>query len=218
MKSQINLLNEEFIPKFEWVCANHFTAMLVFVTFICAGGYGLTNYLYTNKKTQVDDIKQKIKIEQTSIDELTTALAARVTDPVLESQLNDFSEQTRVRGQLLSHIRNLSGLKQRSFSGLFDSLAKASRNDLWLTTFKVNPDSLNLEGQLAKPKALPIWISQLSETGFFKGQEFNVASVDRDNDMLLFSLDSKRKETDSQFAVNSDSANRQESGEGGVQP
>ncbi len=193
MKSQINLLQGELVPKFEWVCASHFSGLCVLVTLICASAYGFTLYSHQQTQHQADVLGKKISNEQRSVDELSKAITQRITDPLLESKLANFKEQTRDRSQLLNHIRNLSALKQRSFSSMFDSLSQSQNNELWLTNFEVTPTQLHLQGLISKPRALPMWISQLSKTDFFKGQEFNVASVEREQDNLVFTLNSKQK-------------------------
>jgi len=193
MKSQINLLHQEFTPKFEWVCASHFVAAIISTILLCSGVYGLTHYQLLEKEQQVALIKQDIKRQQNSIQELTLALTERDSDPLLASKLASFTEQTRTRVMLLNHIKSLSALKQRSFSALFDSLAQSNSNELWLTDFLVTPEELNIEGLIARPRALPVWISELSQTDFFKGQQFNVASVEREQDELVFKLNSVNK-------------------------
>lgn len=200
MKSQINLLHEEFRPKFELVCSSHFAGAILVAILLSSGVYGLTTYRLHLKQQQVAAIKTEIKQQQDSIEELTLALTQRASDPVLTSKLASFAEQTRTRGMLLNEIRNLSGLKQRSFSGLFDSLSQSHSTELWLTEFLVTPNELNIEGLIAKPRALPLWISELSQTDFFKGQEFNVASVAREQDSLVFKLNSVNKAQSNKIA------------------
>lgn len=200
MKSQINLLHNEFRPRFEWVCASHFAGVIVAAILLCSGVYGFTSYQLHLKEQEVAAIKNEIRQQQSSIDELTLALTQRAANPILESKLSSFAEQTRTRGMLLNHIRNLSALKQRSFSGLFDSLSQSNSTELWLTEFLVTPEELNIEGLIARPRALPVWISELSQTDFFKGQEFNVASVAREQNSLVFKLNSVNKSNNGQGA------------------
>lgn len=190
MKSQINLLHKQFVPHFEWVCASHFFALIVFTMVLAAGGYGWSFYHLEQRQAAVDKLARQLQTKQQNVDELTTALTERATDPVLEAKFNNLRASTRGRTVLLNHVESLSGLKQRSFSSLFDSLAQSSSRHLWLTKFNVTVEELNFEGQLSQPKALPVWISQLSDTEFFKGQEFGDASLERKQDKLLFSLNS----------------------------
>ena len=190
MKSQINLLHDQFIPKFEWVCAQHFVGLIVIVTMLCGASYGVTNYVYTQKEAKVAAIKRQIQQQQSSIEELTNALSQRLADPSLQEQLSNFAKQTGSRNALLDQVRSLSTLKQRSFSSLFDSLAQSSSSELWLTQFLVTPEQLDLAGGISTPRALPKWISQLSKTEFFTGQEFSVAKVERKESGLIFILNS----------------------------
>lgn len=193
MKTQINLLQRELVPKFEWVCASHFSALIALVMVLSAAAYGLIYYSHQQTQHQAGILHKSISSEQRSIDELSKAITARITNPLLKSKLANFKEQARDRSHLLNHIRNLSALKQRSFSSMFDSLSQSHNEELWLTDFEVTPNKLHLQGQIAKPRALPLWISQLSRTDFFKGQEFNVASVEREQNILVFKLNSKQK-------------------------
>lgn len=200
MKSQINLLHSEFVPKFTWVCAQHFVGIIVLSTLLCAGGYGAANYMYQQKEQEVAGIQKLVTKQQQSIEEITNALTNRLSDPAMQNELNMLTAQSSSRDLLLNHIRNLSALKQRSFSALFDSLAQSSSSQLWLTHFLITPEELNLEGGISTPRALPLWISELSKTDFFAGQEFSVASVDRNDKGLTFTLNSVN-------SVNSDKEN-----------
>jgi Tfp pilus assembly protein PilN len=200
VKSQINLLHKEFIPRFEWVCSSHFVGLIIGTVVLCLGAYGITSYYHVQKQQQVTQIKNQIKLQQSSIAELTSALTSRVVNPQLQSKLTSFTEETRSRNLLLNQIRNLSALKQRSFSVLFDSLSQATSSQLWLTNFLVTPEQLHLQGKLSTPQALPTWINELSKTPFFTGQEFNLASVERNDRDLVFELKSVSKEQVSNLA------------------
>ncbi len=190
MKSSINLLAPEFKPRFEWVCASHLTFLVVFTLIFSGITYAGSYYIHDIKLNEVDAIQARISAEQNTIDELTTALTSRSTDPLLESKLANFIALTQSRSVLLKQIKGLSSLKQRSFSVLFDSFAQAHSPELWLTEFEVSPSEMNIGGQISRPKALPMWISQLSETDYFKGQQFDDASVEREQNVLLFKLNS----------------------------
>lgn len=208
MKSSINLLAPEFKPRFEWVCASHLTFLVVFTLIFTSITYAGSYYLYDLKLNEVDAIEARINTEQNTINELTTALTSRTTDPLLESKLANFIALTQSRSVLLKQIKGLSSLKQRSFSVLFDSFAQAHSPELWLTEFEVSPSDMNISGQISRPKALPIWISQLSETDYFKGQQFDDASVEREQNMLVFKLNSSVNPSLSPTVTNTISANR----------
>jgi hypothetical protein len=172
----------------------------VLTTLLCAGGYGAANYSHQQKQQKVAAITKQVQQQQQSIEEITTALTNRLSAPAKQNELTMLAAQSSSRGLLLNHIRNLSALKQRSFSALFDSLAQSSSSQLWLTHFLITPEELNLEGGISTPRALPLWISELSKTDFFAGQEFSVASVDRNDEGLTFTLNSVNSEKENTLA------------------
>lgn len=196
MKSQINLLHREFKPHFEWICGSHLFGFVIFVCLLSGFSYVGLYYWYSLKSDDAAKVRVHISAEQQTIEELTNALTSRKSDPLLEKKLAYYIDLAKSRSTLLSQIGNLSALKQRSFSALFNSFSQAHSSELWLTNFLVTPTELNIEGQIAKPKALPIWISQLSQTSFFAGQKFDDASVSRNQNILIFSLNSSIKEND----------------------
>jgi hypothetical protein len=196
MKSQINLLQAEFTPRFEWVSGSHLFG-LVIVTLLLSGlSYAVSFYWYAGKVDEVAEIRTLINGEQAIVEELSSILANRKVDPRLESKRANFIALTQSRSILLNQISHLSGPKQTSFSTLFDSFSQAHSSELWLTDFLVNRNQLTINGQVTRPKALPMWISQLSKTPFFVGQQFDDASVSREQDVLRFSLNSKTDEID----------------------
>lgn len=191
MKTQINLLPNSLIPRFVWICATHFWIVVVLSICLSASFIAFQHYQIFIKNQNLQSLQTRVNQQQQNINELSETLANRSSDPELKRKLLNLTKETKEQSRLLNHIKDLSILQQRSFSSLFDALANSHNRDLWLTDFEVKPAELMLKGQLSKPKALPVWISQLSQTGFFQGQEFSEASVNKNDEQLMFSLSSK---------------------------
>lgn len=188
MKSQINLLHEEFIPRFRWITGSHFFSLILLSAALCLGFYGYFYFQYENKNDFATSIKDEINLRQTTIDDLTKSLTERTTDPVLEGRLANLIAQTNMRNELLTKVRGLSSLEQRSFSNMFTSFAEADTSDIWLTEFTASTEDLSIQGSMSAPKTLPVWLDKLSQTVFFQNQEFDVASLERKGDLLNFEL------------------------------
>ncbi|MGB3725785.1 MAG: PilN domain-containing protein [Glaciecola sp.] len=191
MKSQINLLSDEFTPHFELVSLSHLLIFSVLSIFLCGGVYAAVSYQKLSTETEISATNLLLSERQQTIDAMTTELSAKSNDPLLEARLASLKQLTATKASLLANLEDLSGLQQGSFSTMFDSLAQAQSNALWLTEFTVSSGELTIGGELSTPSALPIWIQQLQNTDFFKGQSFNVANVSRNNDTLSFELMSK---------------------------
>jgi Tfp pilus assembly protein PilN len=188
VKSQINLLHQEFRPHFQLVCGAHLISLVVVALTLSSLAYAGLTYLQSDIDSQKAAIKKTIQKNQQVMEELTDELTSRVPDPILVNKLAELKLKAGERSQLLANLKKLSGLKKRSFSTLFDGLAHAQSNKLWLTEFSVTQDKMNVKGVLTQPNALPSWINNLSSTEFFKGQTFNVASLLRDEGILSFEL------------------------------
>ncbi len=202
MKTQINLLHKEFKPKFAWICSEHFLVLIALTVAICIAAYITGVSFKNNQQAKLDGLKQQLASTQETTEELTQSLERRVSDPVLKNQLSSFKKMSESKSILVNHIRELSTVERRSFSSLLDALAQSSSNDLWLTGFDFTSNNINLYGELANPNALPIWLSTLSNTDFFDGQEFGQAHVEKIQDNLTFKLTSMVKSNESILANN----------------
>lgn len=188
MKSQINLLHKEFIPRFRWVTGSHFFFVLGLSVLFCGLLYAYFYIAYIDKNATTALMQADITKQQATIDELTNSLTQRTSDPVLQTRLSSLIEQTRVKTQLLDRIESFSSIQQKTFSNMFTSLAEADLKDIWLTEFTASSDALSIRGRLSNPQTLPGWLEKLSDTRFFNNQEFGVASLVRDGELLHFEL------------------------------
>jgi len=208
MKTNINLLHDEFRPKFALICGSHLTALVILVLGLCLVAFAGLYYVHGQAEIKVNKRQADMVNQQNIVETLSTALSERTTDPSLERKLTNLKLQSKERSKLLGNIKILTSLQSRSFSNMFDDLAASNSADLWLETFSITPKTLSLMGKLSRPNALPIWINELSNTQFFKGQTFNLANVERDHDGLSFELTSIPKSTE-QTATKENASSRE---------
>jgi hypothetical protein len=193
MKSQVNLLDDRFRPHFQSISAGHLISLSIFI--LVLGGFlsAYTYYESTKLQDGLASVELELSSERKIIDELTVAITSRQTSPLLASKLDNLIALSNSRNAVLSELQSLSNLKQRSFSKVFDSFIVANSDKLWITDFRVSPQILTINGGISAADALPVWVNSLSKTSFFSGQEFDSASVERNGELLLFSLNSSRK-------------------------
>lgn len=196
MKARINLYHREFRPTFEWISGSHLIALACISFVLCGMAYaGLLSW---QQKVERDAqrIAQNLQQQQQTIDELTNSLQTRLNNPKLAAQLKQITAQISSQEALLMSVKDMGELKQKSFSSLFDALANANSDNLWITAFTLDESELNIIGSIAKPAALTQWIGDLSNTEFFKGQEFYDARVLRKDGELSFELNSSKKSSE----------------------
>jgi Tfp pilus assembly protein PilN len=190
MKSRINLYHAEFRPVFEWITGPHLLLSTALAVCLGASIYGGLYYWQQQTQLLADNLNVSISQQQRNIDEFTIALKNRAGDPLLAAKLNQLQDSRMAQETLLLRVKDMSQLKQKSFSTLFDALSSSDSSSLWLTSFTVNEADLTIRGSLVKPSALTQWITKLSQTEFFKGQEFDDAQLLRENEQLTFELSS----------------------------
>ncbi|MGQ8366076.1 PilN domain-containing protein [Glaciecola sp. 1036] len=210
MKHQINLYHQEFRPHFEIFNAAHLTFVTLICALLIAIAYAGFSYQLNGQKDQLKATQARYSEVEQEIAGLSTQLAQRTGSPLLKAKLDRFTQDLTQHQLLVNKIQSISDLKNKSFSELFDAFSNSYTNDLWLTSFSVLENDLTIKGQLSNPSALPNWISKLSNTGFFKGQEFADAIVQRTDDILMFRLTSQP--ADAQVTENTNS----DQGEGDV--
>ncbi|MFC4701078.1 hypothetical protein ACFO4O_12970 [Glaciecola siphonariae] len=196
MKHKINLYHQDFRPRFEWVTAQHLVALVFMSVLVCGGVFAGLYSWRTAVETDVENIAQRVSQEQRNIDEFTSALQTRVNNPILGAKLNKLQQQISAQETLLMRVQDMGELKQKSFAQLFNALATADSDHVWLNQFTVNENDLVIRGSLARPSALTQWIGDLSKTQFFNGQEFDDALLIREDGELSFHLTSTQKTDD----------------------
>ena len=191
MKSSMNLYQTEFRPHFIWMTLSHLISICLFITAVAA----ICEFWLQQEQFQVENqLKQKqstLNQQKAILNEMTSALAMRVEDPKLIAMLASLSNDIRGKEALLARLEELAQQQSHSFSKMLTSLAKIDTDDLWLTRVQVVDNDLSMQGVIAEPNALPLWIRRLSETEYFANRTFREAQISRDSEQLVFSLATK---------------------------
>lgn len=194
MKSQINLYHKEFHPVFEVYTGQNLVIASVFCALLVGVATGVAHYFKATAQSDLTRVQSSLNRVEREVEELRMELQARTHNPVLKAKLASATQNVETQQVLVSQIQSLSGLKNKSFSGLFDAFASNNKSNLWLTSFTVNENDLTIKGELSQPSALPSWINGLTNTQYFNGQEFSDAIVERNQSALAFELTSLQSE------------------------
>jgi Tfp pilus assembly protein PilN len=196
MKTNINFYHDEFRPRFDWVSGQHLSVLLVLSFVLCGSIYAGLYAWRGSVQADLEQIAQSVQQQQSNIDEFTFALQNRENNPVLSARLRQLQLQILSQENRLKKVQDMGEMKQSSFAELFDALATANSDHVWINNFTVNEEDLIISGSIAKPSALTKWIGDLSKTQFFKGQEFDDALLQREDGELSFQLTSTEKPRD----------------------
>ncbi|MEM0911585.1 MAG: hypothetical protein AAGJ37_11450 [Pseudomonadota bacterium] len=196
MKLQINLYQKEFHPAFELYTGQHLVIISILCSLLIGIAVGVAHHYKAGAEAELAKSKTTLSREEKQVNELRSELEFRVEDPVLKAKLAAATQDVETQQRLVAQIQSLSGLQSKSFSKLFDALSSNNKPNLWLTSFTVNENDLTIKGEVSIPSALPNWISGLTNTKYFNGQEFNDAIVERNQSVLAFELSSLKADAE----------------------
>ena len=193
MKSSLNLYQAQFRPHFVWMTLSHLSAICLVLVALLVLVSGFLQQENANVDTQLKKAQTTLNQQQAILDEMSTALAQRTEDPELIATLTSLSSNIQGKEALLARLDELGQQQSNSFSNMLTSLAKIDANNLWLTRIQVVDNDLNMQGVIASPNALPLWIRSLSDTEYFANRTFREAHISRDKQQLVFSLATKKE-------------------------
>ncbi len=188
MKYTINLLPTELRPNLELLTI--YTVMVAMV-FSAVVMFGVSSYMDHDKRIiamELDTLRSEINRKTSVLNVINAELENRVEDPLLVQTTVLQEAQLKQKKRLVAELQSRDTLLKHNFADLFEALALKHSSDLWLTSIKVVGGDMAFSGHAAQPSALPQWVAKLSETQYFKGREFNSATLIRKDDQLIFEL------------------------------
>ena len=114
------------------------------------------------------------------------------------AQLEQLRAQLAQRQALLQDLQQREAKQTSGFASLLQTLAETHDQRLWLTTFSVKGDHLQLTGETLNAAAVPAWLSRLQAKPPIQGLRFaglHMQRVDAKPGVLAFSLNPELPET-----------------------
>ncbi|UAA39084.1 PilN domain-containing protein [Paraneptunicella aestuarii] len=195
MKYRVNLFPQELKPKLQLMTLNFMLfiwGVSILVMFIFAEHFQ-ERYLATQKRTQT--IQTDYNTKKTLLETLTKARDNRAQDPVLLESVKRLQDEERAKYLLLSELKGREQMKNQGFSVLMKDLAENHIPDIWLTRISISEQKIWIEGGALKSEKVPVWVSQLRESDYFRGRDFAGARMFRnEQDELSFVISSDLSE------------------------
>ncbi len=196
MKSRINLYRDEFKPQFVWISATNSLVFGVLTLLIMGGVYFAAWQSQQSRTQELVQIQNDIASRERQLDELTKQLTLRQKNPVLLAKLDNQKIRLSTAKNLADKLANLSKLQAKPFSSALTSFAEVNDSKVWLTSFKINDQEIEIQGNINEPGALPSWLKSIGKTSFFNSRDFRAATVFRTDGQLGFKIESKASQSE----------------------
>ncbi|GAC34103.1 PilN domain-containing protein [Paraglaciecola polaris] len=192
MKSRINLYLPELQPKLEVLTLSFVLAIWLLTLTI----FGVTYYVNDSHNQQVQQELTLLQVQKSQLEDklivLNESLTNRTKDPKLLAAIENKQLDVGLKQRVIAELSGQEQFKSNGFAGLMKGLAQHHQDGLWLTRIHLNEQQVMLEGGAIDSSLIPKWVSSLSLTDRFKGQEFSTTRLYRDKDQQLqFTLDTK---------------------------
>jgi len=179
MYQQINLYQPVFRRQHKIFSAVTLLQILTAVTVLLLGVYGyaqrnLWNLQHTSAslEQQYEQLEEKLGTLEDAIQDSDTGAADTAIDQLVQAVAE--------RQELLMRFEQLNIKARPGFGGFFETLARKTIADLWLTGVLVTDDGeVELRGITLNPKLVPYYMQQLPDQSQFQSLKLGSAHLSR---------------------------------------
>ncbi len=198
MKHRINLYQSSFQPRLDLLSLSSVAAAIGGLLAVMLVTWAVMAAVASSTEEELAALTAENQRLQIDVNAMQAVLAEREPDPVLTAKVNTLKNTLSKQDRLLEELASREVIRNTGFAQLMTDLAAQSRADIWLQSVAVSESMMLLQGQVSQPEAMPQWLTRLAQTPSFSGRTFDSASVMREEDALLFTLEAQRQEEDEQ--------------------
>lgn len=189
MKQQVNLYQSALYPVREslglkrllqcWACV----ALVLFAGwFWLQGQHKQLNEQLALAQQQLDGLQQEMTLYQ-------QALAQRQPSADLVSEYESAEKSVAQKQQLLSYLTQQQQRASQTYSPVLKHLQQIDRQDLWLTSFDLQQQYSSFSGVALRPDSVPLWLEDLRQLAYFRGQRFGRVNMEQVPDKKAVSFE-----------------------------
>lgn len=198
MKHRINLYQSSFQPRLDLLSLSSVAAAIGGLLAVMLVTWAVMAAVASSTEEELAALTAENQRLQIDVNAMQAVLAEREPDRVLTAKVNTLKNTLSKQDRLLEELASREVIRNTGFAQLMTDLAAQSRADIWLQSVAVSESMMLLQGQVSQPEAMPQWLTRLAQTPSFSGRTFDSASVMREEDALLFTLEAQRQEEDEQ--------------------
>jgi len=185
MKNRVNLYHPEFQPKLRLLTLSLAIGSWILAAFVCFGVYAYLSSQHQQLELEITRSEQDKKQQSRLIEELQNAVDSIKVDNNLLEEVDKNQRLINHKKRVLQELSGEEGLKSNGFSQLMLSLARHHQTGLWLTHINLDGTKVIIEGAANESSTIPKWVNTLSQTKYFRGQEFADTRLYRDTGQQL---------------------------------
>jgi hypothetical protein len=171
---QINLYQDEFRKKTDWLCARTLMQGIV-VLAVAMGIHSALSFLsFSNVSRDYAQLQQDQATLARQVELARTQFPPRAKDQRLAEQIASLEADLVTKRRVLDTLGEQSFGNTAGFAAHFSALARQRIDGLWLTRLAIDQGGtqVGIRGATLEPELVPRYLQRLSDEQVFSGTEF----------------------------------------------
>ena len=190
MKQQVNLYQPVLYPVRERLGLNRLVWCWALLAVLLAAGWFWLQQQQSQVKQQLTAEQQQLTLLQQETAVYQQALAQRQPSVELVSEYQSAEHSVSQKQQLLSYLTRQQQQASQFYSPVMQHLQQIDRPELWLTGFTLQQQYSSFNGIALRPDTVPLWLEDLRQLTYFRGQRFSQVNMQQvaDKNAVSFEL------------------------------
>lgn len=177
MKQQVNLYQQVLQPVRETLGLKRLLQIWLCIVLVLFAGWFYLQQQQAKFSKQLLSEQQNLNVLQQEMTLYQQALAQRQPSAELVSQYETTSQSVAQKQQLLNYLSQQQQQASGVYSPVLQHLLQIDRQDLWLTGFSLQQHYSSFNGIALKPDSVPLWLENLRQLAYFRGQRFSQVNM-----------------------------------------
>lgn len=173
MKLRVNLYVQALQPVKEKISLNLLVSSTLGLSALLLVVGLVINMQTDSKKSELALLQQQVAAQAQQLTQLQQTIGNRQPSAVLVKQHTELTQIIAQKQKLLRFVQGEQLKTSVQYSPVFRYLASIDPQGFWLDSFSLNANSSQFSGYVTEAELLPLWLTQLSGTAFFKGHTFS---------------------------------------------
>ena len=177
MKQQVNLYQHALQPVREQLGLKRLLQIWLCLALVLLAVWFYLQQQQVQLVNQLTSEQQQLNVLQQEMTMYQQALAQRQPSAELVSQYETTAQSVAQKQQLLSYLGQQQQLATEVYSPVLQHLQQIDRQDLWLTGFSLQQHASSFNGIALRPESVPLWLDNLRQLTYFRGQRFSQVNM-----------------------------------------
>ena len=191
IKSSINLLQDELVPKKPWLTLSTVVTIWGLSLLVTLAGAAYSHWQQSTTTQELALLNQENQTYSAQLEELKAKQISATADSQLTAELTSLKALTRNKRYLYGHLTNTEYSYISGFASAMAELSQLHNPDISLTRIHIQERQFYFAGLARKASAVPRWLANFEKSQVLAGQVFQQMHMEEsENKLIAFQVSS----------------------------